>query len=163
MMFRQFWLGAVCYVCMVSSALAGQADMDTLKRLMEATRSQGYEQARAEVTERSAPLFDRLWKQGVPLFFPENAKLKKEKAEGGFRYLWVSPADAPRAGALILAFTDEDEKPKLDLPETFRHGLGEDWPKKLDALEQGYLMAKAQVGDEMALKMLQTMLRGYTK
>lgn len=163
MMLRRWSLGVLLGWCFASSAFAGQADMDTLARLMAATRSQGYAQARAEVTERSGPLFDRLWKQGVPLFFPENAKLKKEKAEGAFRYLWVSPAETPKAGALILAFTDEEGKARLDLPETFRHGLGEDWPKKLDALEQGYLMAKAQMGDEAALKLLQGLLRSYSR
>lgn len=157
---RIFFLTIICLYAMMAQAYAGEAEMKSLKRLMDATRSQGYTQARAQVTERSRPLFDRLWKQGVPLFFPEDAVLKKERTAGKFRYLWVSPAENPHAGNLILAFADEDGKAKLDLPETFRNGLGEDWPKKLDMLEQGYLMAKAQMGDEAALKLLQGMLRG---
>lgn len=140
---------------------AKEADMQSLRKLMEATRSQGYAQAGTYVTKRSQPLLDRFWKQGVPLFFPENAVLHKEKMEGEYRYLWVSPSQKPEAGKLILAFTDEDGMAKLDLPETFRHGLGEDWPKKLDALEQGYEMAKAQMGEEAAFQMLQGLIQGY--
>lgn len=151
----------VLFICILASgAWANDADMRSLERLMEATRSQGYAQAQTEVTERSRPLLDRLWKQGVPLFFPQNITLKKEKAAGDFRYLWVSPKENPKAGSLILAYTNEGGKAKLDLPETFRNGLGENWPKTLDMLEQGYMMAKAQVGDEAALQMLQNMMRG---
>lgn len=148
------------FMAIPSCALASGADMQSLSRLMEATRSQGYEQAKTHVTERSFPLFDRLWKQGVPLFFPQNVTLVKEKTQGEFRYVWVRPEENPRAGTLILAFADEDGQAKLDLPETFRNGLGEDWPKTLDMLEQAYLMTRAQVGDEAALAMVQNMLRG---
>lgn len=153
----------LCLLCLLPAfpALASDADMESLHKLMDATRSRGYAQAQPYVTERSMPLMDRLWKQGVPLFFPEKASLKKKKEQGGYRYLWVSPADNPKAGSLILAFTDEDGQAKLDLPETFRNGLGEDWPKQLDMLEQGYIMAKAQMGEEAALKLIQGMMRGY--
>lgn len=142
-------------------AHANEADIKSLHTLMDATRSRGYAQAEVLVTERSRPLLERFWKQGVPLFFPEKATVKKEMTKGAFRYLWVTPAENPQAGSVIVAYTDEDGRSKLDLPETFRNGLGKDWPNKLNMLEQGYLMAKAQMGEEAALKMVQGMMQGY--
>ncbi len=147
-------------ILMPFMAHAESGDMKTLRALMEATRTQGYAQAKTHVTERSVPLFDRLWGYGVPLYFPEDFVLKKEETVGDYRYAWVHPAENSTTGTLILAFTDEDGSAKLDLPETFQNGLGPNWPQRLDMLEKAYLIARQQMGDEAALKMIQGMMRG---
>jgi hypothetical protein len=169
-MFRILALGVV-FLCAAfahgARAGAGDAEMHSLRRLIAATHAQGYAQAETLVTERSRPFLARLWQHGVPYYFPQEVRLEKEKKRGAFRYLWIAPADdAPEsenAGSAILAYTTEGGTAKLDLPETFRNGFGEDWEKKLAIMEQGYAMAKAQFGEAVAPEVLRGMIQGYQK
>ncbi len=64
------------------------------------------------------------------------------------------PADNKTNYTFRMVFVNSDNKMKLDLPETLRTGLGENWKNKVDMSEQIFLLMKQNMKDKLTCDVL---------
>jgi hypothetical protein len=58
-----------------------------------------------------------------------------------------------------LVFLRQGREYKLDLPATFRRGLGPDWKNKIDGAEQIYLFMRQQMGGHVECSALTGLIK----
>jgi hypothetical protein len=58
-----------------------------------------------------------------------------------------------------LAFKPDGDDWKLDVPESLRIGMGENWQKQVDTTEQIYLVLRAQFGGELNCQAVQALAK----
>ncbi len=61
--------------------------------------------------------------------------------------------------ARLVFITAPGGIPKIDIPLSFRRGLGDDWESKIQLSEQLYLMMKQNMGDKLTCDMLDDLIK----
>lgn len=152
-------LSFLAVMVLVSGAVyANTNPQDVVQRLLSYSDAKKPDQAKEYMTERSHALFDRLYAHDLTNLIPSDTQLVNIKENNGFQYARFADPQKPKKGTAILVFKEENSVLKLDLPETFRTGFGEDWPKKIDMIEASYLFTKQYYGEAQSKKILEAFL-----
>ncbi len=145
-------------IVLSGTSYANTNPQDVVQRLLSYSDAKKPEQAKEYMTERSHSLFDRLYAHDLTHLIPSDTQLVDVKEKDGFQYARFADPQKPKQGTAILVFQQENSILKLDLPETFRTGFGEDWPKKIDMIEASYLFTKQYYGEAQSKKILEAFL-----
>ncbi len=140
------------------SAYAKTNPQDVVQRLLSYSDARQPEQAKQYMTARSHALFDRLYAHDLTHLIPSDTQLVSVKEKDNFQYARFTDPKNTKKGTAILVFAEEESLLKLDLPETFRIGFGEDWLKKIEMIEASYLFTKHYYGEEKSKKILEAFL-----
>ncbi len=142
---------------LISPIYAASTEIGVVERFIEQAQKKAPEAAKKYLTAQSHMVFDRLYKHDLTHLIPSNIHDVKKKIQTPYSYVWAAQKNKPQSMS-ILAFRKEEGVMKLDLPETLRVGFGEDWPKRLDLIEQSYLFIKQYYGEEQSRDMLEKLL-----
>lgn len=113
---------------------------------------------RANVTRRSLPTVERLLTYKLEGCLPEALEYTKERRNGDYIYVTIStPTGDNQEMTSELAFKQEDERWKLDVPESFRNGWGEEWAYTLDQIALLYETIQNQFGGKLQCDVIRDM------
>lgn len=140
-----------------SSAQAAEDDLGTLKNFSTALQMKNYETAKQYISAASHDLFDRYTKYDLGDMTPGYSKTVSQSKSGNFRYLKVQTTATPPK-VTNVAFVNESGESKIDLPETARLGLGQNWQQKIDLIEQSYVSSRQYFGEAQSRQLLRTMV-----
>ncbi len=130
-----------------------------LTNVLSYSKSQEPEKAKTHLTARSHDLYDRIYAHNLTFLLPQGIEASQSQTKNGFDYVRFIEPNASKKQSMIMTFQEEGKSKKLDLPETFRVGFGEEWPKTLDMVEQAYVFMRQQYGEEQSVEMLKTLTR----
>lgn len=136
------------------SALAGgKEDFSALKQCV---MSSDEEYCHHILTPASHELLDKFLSYKLMPCLPTDFTYHGEQHTGDWTIIKATqPAAGDRVNVLRLAFTRD----KLDLPESLRIGLGENWQNKLNMAEQLFLLIRANAGGNFRCDQLTNVVR----
>jgi len=107
------------------------------------------------LTSGSFAIFDKFSGYGLMPCLPTNFTYKSERTSGNKTTVTAEmPADDKTNYLFRMVFVNDGGRIKLNLPETLRTGLGEDWKDKLDFSEQLFLMMRQNMHDKLTCDVL---------
>lgn len=135
-------------------ALAGgKEDFSALKQCV---MSGDAEFCRQTLTPASHDLLEKFLSYKLMPCLPTDFTYHGEQRTGDWTIVKATqPTTGDRVNVLRLAFT----KDKLDLPESLRIGLGENWQNKLNMAEQLFLLIRANAGGNFRCDQLTNVVR----
>jgi hypothetical protein len=142
-----------------SGAFAQQQEAGILKSIINNAAAKEPEAAKAHLTEESQTLFDRIYKYDLMHVLPSNILPLEKQTQNGYSYVKFYDTASKSGSASILAFKPENSTTKLDLPETFRVGFGENWQQTLDMIEQTYVMGRKYYGEEKSRQLVEVIIK----
>ncbi len=142
-----------------SLSFAQDAQSTALKQVFQFSKNKKPAEAKSYLTPRSHELYDRIYKHNLLFLIPSSVEANKNQVKNGFHYVQFSDPAKPSKQSVIMAFQGNAAFSKLDLPETFRIGFGEDWPKKIDMIEQSYLFSKQYYGEQKSAQMVEALMK----
>lgn len=104
---------------------------------------------RQRLTAASLPVFERFAAYKLMGCLPESAGYLAHSLKKPFALVDARISLSQEDYKTSLVFRREHGFWKLDLPETLRRGLGEQWEGRLGMVENLYLMMKSQLGDKL--------------
>lgn len=155
------WLGISTILLLPSAAGAFDASLQrSFNALQNAVRKADKASIRAYVTSNSLPTVERLLGYKLEGCLPKKLEYTKERYEEGYVYVTVStPYAEDRDLTSELAFKRVGGSWKLDVPESFRNGLGNDWASTLNQAEMLYEAMQTQLGGVLRCDAIQNMLQ----
>ena len=130
-------------------------------RLVSAANSGDTQLCEPNLTRASQAYCDRFIGYGLLSCLPTAVSIESTKPQGNHIIVRVridGIGETPRYAR--LAYIKEQGSWKLDVPHTLRTGLGRDWEKRVNLMEQVYLIMRAQMGDTIDCKQLQALAEG---
>jgi hypothetical protein len=149
------------FLCHSAAFAASSAD-NALKQIFVHSKAQEPEKAKAYLTARSHALYDRIYKHQLTFLLPQNVTVLKSEVKNGYTYKQFTDPNSSHKQNAIMAFQSENGVQKLDLPETFRTGFGEQWNQTLDIIEQAYIFMKQKYGEEKSVEMIKVLTKKKT-
>lgn len=117
---------------------------------------------RNTITASSLGLFNRFVSYDLMDCLPQSAAYLSQKAEGTAMQVRATITTNDKKTIVRLIFQQEEDQWKLDIPETLRRGMGDNWEGQLNATEQVYLMLRSQMGDKLNCTMIRNLGTGLT-
>jgi len=115
---------------------------------------------RSILTPDSYELFDRFASYKLMPCLPTDFSYAGEKISGEGRVVKATmSAGSSTQYVLRLVFADTPQGPKLNIPESLKHGLGDNWQNKIHLSEQLYLMMRQNMGDKLTCDMLNDLVK----
>jgi len=109
----------------------------------------------ASMTQSSYEIFDKFTAYKLMPCLPTDFKYESEHKSGTKTIVKAEmPQDNANKYIFHMVFVKQDEEVKLDLPETLRVGLGDNWQDKLNMSEQLFLMMRQNMQDELTCDVL---------
>ena len=93
--------------------------------------------AKLHLTPRSHTLYERMYAHNLFFLLPNNTQAVFERRDNSFdyvRFMDIGAGTAKKNQYVTMAFFDDVGVQKLDLPETFRLGFGDDWLSTVNML-----------------------------
>ncbi len=140
------------------SAMATMSEAHLLDKIIALSKDKNPDKAKEYLTPESHAVYDRLYKHDLTHLIPSKVIEVKKEQRGNYHYVWFTDDKHPTKSS-ILAFKNDNNLLKLDLPETFTIGFGKDWTKTLDLIEQSYLLAQQYYGEEKSKELLEALLQ----
>lgn len=144
------------------SAHADEKVKSAANRLAACVQDRDAQTCRDNITASSVPLFDRFSEYGLMDCLPQSVSYVSQKPEGDAVLVRASATSNEKKSTVRLIFQQEEDQWKLDIPETLRRGIGDNWEKQVNATEQVYLMLKTQMGDNLNCTMIRNLGAGLT-
>lgn len=135
---------------------------ETASRLSACVRDRSAETCRDNMTASSVALFDRFASYNLMDCLPQSATYLSQKPEGAAMLVRATVVTNEKKSVVKLIFQQEEDRWKLDLPETLRRGIGENWEGQVDATEKVYLLLRSQMGDNLNCTMIRNLGAGLT-
>ncbi|MBY0406922.1 MAG: hypothetical protein K2Q01_04470 [Rickettsiales bacterium] len=138
----------------LAAVIASPANADTVKaataRLAACVQARDVSACRENLTAGSVELYDRFTGYDLMDCLPEEARYRSHVAEGEDTALVRAyVTSGGKKNGVRLVMQQEEDKWKLDIPESLHRGLGEKWEDQLNATEQVYLLLRSQLGDRL--------------
>ncbi len=112
------------------------------------------------ITTDSRELFDRFASYKLMPCLPTNFTYESEQQANEFTIVKTSmPAPDNRQHILRLAFADSEGKPRLNINESLRIGLGDNWQNKIQMAENLFLMIRANAGGDFSCNQLNGLVK----
>jgi len=111
------------------------------------------------VTASSVEIYDRFASHNLVHCLPRDAVYASEKTVGSQSTIRASIGKGANKRFMRVILAEEEDEWKLDLPESLRVGMGENWEKQLDMSEELYLMMKNQFGTALNCAALQNLMQ----
>lgn len=146
-----------CFVTGTAQAAADEAAI--LNQVFSASKQEEPQVAKSYLTSGSHGLYDRIYKHKLTFLLPENVNEVRSNNKNGFKYVQFTDPVKAAGQSVIVAFQQEDGATKMDLPETFRIGFGENWQQKLDMIEQTYNYTRQYYGEAETVAMLKGLMQ----
>lgn len=144
-----------------ANAYAQGNNGEIVQSILSLTQQNKPAEAKAYLTPRSHDLYDRIYNHDLSFLFPSTLQTGNEQVKNGFQYIEFKNPDEISNQKVFMAFDNVAGVTKLDLPETFRLGFGEDWPKTLNMIERSYLLARQYYGKEKSAQMMGTLFNKH--
>ena len=139
---------------------------DTVKtaanRIAACVESRNANDCRENITASSASLFNRFVNYNLMDCLPQSVTYLSKKPIKKAMQVRVQTTSNDKKTIARLIFQQEENTWKLDIPESLRQGIGENWESQLNATEQVYLMLKGQMGDKINCGMIRNLASGLT-
>ncbi len=153
-------LSTFCLLFMSSGfAVAVERENMALNHILAHTKDKQPDKAKAYLTSRSYDLYDRIYKHKLTFLIPSDVEATRNEVKDGFNYVQFIDPSSKSQQNIIMAFQNDASIEKLDLPETLRIGLGENWEASLDMIEQSYLFARQFYGEKQSAKIAKAFLK----
>ncbi|PIR38631.1 MAG: hypothetical protein COV35_05580 [Alphaproteobacteria bacterium CG11_big_fil_rev_8_21_14_0_20_39_49] len=153
-----FFVSAIFLIGQASASFATQGDnyYGTLNSILQYSRQHNPEKAKQFVTSDSAGLFDRIYKHKLFFLLPQNVNTGSKYTESGFDYVEFSDPQISKDRYATLAFKQDGDSKKLDLPETFRIAFGDSWKETLNTIESTYMLVNQMYGTKQSEKFVKS-------
>lgn len=144
-----------------ASAVAAESNVETsFNTLKNAVYTQDNVTIESYVTKNSVSMVNRLTAYNLNSCLPRDLAYAGESYEGDYAYITVETSYIEdKVLTSKLAFLYEGNRWKLDMPESFRYGLGENWEATLTQIESLYLAIKTQFGEVVNCTMVQNLVK----
>lgn len=137
-------------------SLASEAGKEGFKALKHCVMNNDVTLCHKAITPDSYAIADRFIYYKLMPCLPTNFTYAGENSAGGYTIVKATmPAPDNRHHTLRLAFANT----QLDIPESLRIGLGENWQDKLNLAEQLFLMMRNNAGNQFTCDQLSGVLR----
>lgn len=111
------------------------------------------------MTAESYGIFDRFFSYKLMPCLPTDFTYENEQEAAKKTIVKASlPADNRSHYEFRLVFVGQPPNVKIDIPETFHIGLGDNWQNKVNFMEQLYLMMKQNMKDKLTCDMLRSLV-----
>jgi hypothetical protein len=114
---------------------------------------------RNHFTASSYSLYDRFTSYGLMRCVPKDAHFISTIPGATHTILRAATGSPGHERVMRLAFKPDGDDWKLDVPESLRIGMGENWQKQVDTTEQIYLVLRAQFGGELNCQAVQALAK----
>lgn len=153
-----FFVSAIFFIGQTSISFAAQGDnyYNTLNSILQYSREQNPQKAKQFITSDSVGLFDRIYKHKLFFLLPQNVSTGSTYTESGFDYVEFSDPQISADKYATLAFKQDGDAKKLDLPETFRVAFGDSWPETLSTIESTYMLVNQMYGSQQSEKFVKS-------
>ena len=145
-----------------AQAMAADAIKTAATRVATCVQKRDVTSCRENITASSIELFDRFTDYDLLDCLPQTASYLSSKADGKTMQVKANITTGQTKSTIRLTFQMEEDKWKLDIPETLRRGIGERWEGQLKATEQVYLMLRSQMGDNLNCSMIRNLGSGLS-
>lgn len=115
---------------------------------------------REYVTDNSKELFNRFVAYGLMDCLPEEGYYVNHELQDGYAQTRIHMNIGDSAFAADLYLRKQNDTWKLDVPHTFKQGMGEHWEKHITAIEQGYVFMKRYMGDKLNCSAVRQLVGG---
>lgn len=120
-------------------------------------------ECRDKVTASSVDLYDRFASYGLTQCLPHDVAYVSNMPSGEYQVIRASTNALGGQRYMRFYFTEEEGQWKLDVPQSLRVSMGENWEKQVGAAEQLYLVLKSQMGDQLGCGAVQTLVQKQSK
>ncbi len=117
---------------------------------------------RQNITASSTAILDRFASYDLMDCLPQDAAYQSSKQEGDAMIVRATTTTDAKKNTIRLVFQQEEEEWKLDIPESLRRGLGDNWEQRLNGVEQVYLVLRSQMGGNLNCAMIRKLGTGLT-
>ncbi len=152
---RSFYLSLVLFVPLAVPAFAN-TPKEAFNALNACARTGKSGECREEVTASSAGLYDRFASYGLTKCLPKDVSFVSQSKSGAYSVVRASTeALGGQKRYMRFYFVQEEGRWKLDVPESLRVSMGENWESQVNAAEQVYLALNSQFGGQMGCQAVQ--------
>lgn len=139
-------------------ALAENSAKSSFEHISECVQKGDVDGCHGLLTASSEPLYTRFVDYDLVSCLPKNIGYISQKKSGSHVIIRSSVSVGDNTRYTRLAFVEEEGQWKLDVPESLRIGMGENWQKQIDATEQIYLMLRQQMGNQLNCGMIENLV-----
>lgn len=161
---KKCWFLAILgsfFLVMVSPVVAAGSDIKTsFYTIKQAIQNEDNTVIQSYVTQASLPAVNRLTAHKLGGCLPGELEYAGERREGNYMIATVqTPYTEGRVLSSELAFSYENNRWKLDVPESFRKAMGENWQEIVNQMESLYVMMQSQFGDVVNCTMVRELIK----
>lgn len=149
--------------CLFSASYAADGVKEAANRVASCIQSRNAPACRENITASSLELFNRFEGYDLMDCLPQKATYIAKKPLENSMQVRVQVTTNEKKSIVRLIFQQEEEAWKLDIPESLRAGIGNNWENELNATEQLYLMLKSQMGSNLNCGMIRNLASGLTR
>lgn len=153
---RHFWFFLFAIFSFNASAHA-DTPRAGIKRLSTCLGADRLMDCRSYITASSVELFDRFESYKLADCLPKSLEYVSEKTQRSHMAVRSRFQSGGKPHIARLLLVEEENQWKLDIPETLRSGLGENWETQLNATEQVFLLMRQQMGGNLNCAVLQNL------
>jgi hypothetical protein len=153
----------VCISLLLLGTSPVHADMaspqSSFGRIIQCVKKEDTHGCRQLLTASSVSLYDRFVSYDLMRCLPKNASYISHQKSNGAVILRASATVGGNKRYMRLMLSEEEGQWKLDVPESLRLGMGENWEKQIQMTEQLYLVMKQQMGVQLTCEMAENLAR----
>ena len=151
------------FLSLITNAAVAKSE-DAVKiaaiRIATCVESRNEAACRDNITASSISLFSRFANYDLMDCLPQSVTYLSKKPMKKSMQVRAQATTNDKKTNVRLVFQQEENVWKLDIPESLRQGIGENWESQLNATEQVYLLLKAQMGDKLNCGMIRNLASG---
>ena len=141
----------------VPALASAQTDgMRSLAQMRKCVMDSDQKYCKSIITSDSYQYFDKFVSYKLMPCLPTDFVYESEQKSGDKMILRAS---IPAGGGMSQFFRVVISSGKIDIPESFHIGFGENWQNKIQMSEQIFLMMKQNMGDKLTCDMLTNLLK----
>ena len=142
------------------NAQAADDDFAVIQNFAQNLQAKNYDGASQYTSNASQDLFKKYTAFDLGDLTPGNLSVVSQSSNNNFRYVKIAGTDSRGKRAMInVAMITENGNAKIDLPESMRLGFGDNWQQRVDFIEQSYLLAKQNLGEQQANQLLHSLIK----
>lgn len=135
---------------------------DAANRVTACIKARDAQTCRDNITASSVDIYNRFVSYDLMDCLPQKAAYVSSTPKGDAMLVRATVTTNDKKSNVRLIFQQEEDRWKLDIPETLRQGIGDNWEGQVNATEQVYLMLKKQMGGQLNCSMIRNLGAGLT-
>ncbi len=152
-----------CLLLIIAAPAWADSPRESFDRINACIKKQDTSTCRQHVTASSIQLYDRFVSYGLTDCLPKDANFVSQTPAGKSVLIRASTNDGGKERFMRLLFVQEEDRWKLDVPESLHTAMGDNWQNQVNLIEQIYLLMKQNMGDKLNCTMIRDMARSKSQ